>query len=253
MVFVEIAIVYLVQQLAQHYSANDYVDVGDGGNGNNSNAEGRDDDNTTTARGKQAQQVSGGIHLEPDDQHPHDYVASERNTSSTRRSSTTTTKSTTAASDVRDDNESLKTMYVPFHDSNSNEEWNEWRDEVSATFSKNSNQIFDLQNTLERAREQIDKSSATMSRVWDDLQARGQKVEQQAMKNGAELWTGFWQSRKVPTSDNRNGVVGGILPSLKPASTDDTTSHQGYTLSSSPTNSSSNGLLLQSTKLSRCV
>ena len=252
MVFVEIAIVYLVQQLAQHYSANDYVDVGDGGNGNNSNAEGRDDDNTTTARGKQAQQVSGGMHLEPDDQHPHDYVASESNTSSTRRSSTTST-SATAASDVRDDNESLKTMYVPFHDSNSNEEWNEWRDEVSATFSKNSNQIFDLQNTLERAREQIDKSSATMSRVWDDLQARGQQVEQQAMKNGAELWTGFWQSRKVPTSDNRNGVVGGILPSLKPASTDDTVAHQGYTLSSSPTNSNRNGLLLQSTKLSRCV
>lgn len=246
----EIALLYLVQQLAQHYSTNDYVNIDSTGDGEDENPANNDQTGKDGDRGHASdsskQQGGGESHS--------DYVVSESSTSpgsTTSRRSTTSSRfsSLAAATESRDDNDDVddsnntesKTMYVPFHDSNSSEEWNQWREEVSSKFSKDSKHMFDFQATFDRAKEQLEKNTETMSRVWFDLQLRGQQVEQQAIKNGTEIWSNLWNNancnnKQLPTRNSTTATARSPPPC-----------HDGYSLSSSPTNSSNN-LLLQSTR-----
>jgi hypothetical protein len=114
-------------------------------------------------------------------------------------------------------------MYVPFHDSGSNEEWNQWRNQVSSTTillwndddnnnnNNNNNRTSHHNNfyhaTLDRARDQFEKSSVAAHHLLETLQVKGQQVEQQAFRHGTTAFRNFFASVPSTTTTTTSPVV----------------------------------------------
>lgn len=104
---------------------------------------------------------------------------------------------------------SSSSSYVPFHDSGSNEEWNQWRDEVSINtillFQKENDNFY--QATLDRARDQFEKSSVAAHHFLETLHVKGQQVERQALRQGVTAFRNFF----TPVEERRDEMSEVIL------------------------------------------
>jgi hypothetical protein len=97
-------------------------------------------------------------------------------------------------------------MYVPFHDSASNEEWNKWRNQVSSTtislWSDNDIPNNFYQATLDRARDQFEKRAVAAHQLLETLQVKGQQVERQAIRHGTMAFRNFFSVAPTTTEED---------------------------------------------------